>query len=251
VPHTYRHFANTYGIMNEHQVGMAESTCSAVFGAKAVGNGGDALLSIDALSRIGLERCASSRCAVQTMGRLAEEFGFYGPGSFEGSAESLMVIDATEAFVFHILPDDTGKSAIWAAARVPDDGAAVVANMFVIREVNLTDSHNFLGSSNMHRIASDVLHAWSNSTGELLDFTRVFSDGEYAHKYYSGRRMWGAMRLLAPSANFPDQYDDLKFKAAYPFAVTPDKKIAREDLFQIHRSYVGMTLPLPLLALVG
>lgn len=40
VPHTYARFFNTYGIMNEHQVGMAESTCSAVFGASAVGHGG-------------------------------------------------------------------------------------------------------------------------------------------------------------------------------------------------------------------
>ena len=70
---------------------MAESTCSAVFGANAVGYGGKALLSIDSLSRIGLERCDTARCAVETMGSLAEKYGFYGVGSFEGSAESLMV----------------------------------------------------------------------------------------------------------------------------------------------------------------
>ena len=108
--------------------------------------------------------------------------------------------------MFHILPDDTGSSAVWAAQRVPDDGASVVANMFVIRGINLTDTVNFAGSANMHRIASDVLHAWSPSSGELLDFTRVFSDGEYSHKYYSGRRMWGALRLMAPSANFTDTF---------------------------------------------
>ena len=91
VAHTYAHFTNTYGIMNEKQVGMAESTCSAVFGTNAVGHGGKALLSIDSLSRIGLERCDTARCAVETMGALAEKYGFYGIGSFEGSAESLMV----------------------------------------------------------------------------------------------------------------------------------------------------------------
>ena len=97
--------------MNEFQVGIGESTCSAVFGAKAVGHGGSALLSVDSLSKIALERCKSARCAVETMGDLAVKHGFYGAGSFEGSAESLMVIDPSEGWIFHILPDNTGRSA--------------------------------------------------------------------------------------------------------------------------------------------
>jgi hypothetical protein len=60
--------------------------------ARPVGHGGDALLSVDELSYIAMERCKSSRCAVQTMGDLAVEHGFYGAGDYsEGSSESLMV----------------------------------------------------------------------------------------------------------------------------------------------------------------
>jgi dipeptidase len=54
VNHTFGYYEATYGILNEHQVGIGESTCSAVFGASAIGHGGDALLSVDALSRLTL-----------------------------------------------------------------------------------------------------------------------------------------------------------------------------------------------------
>ena len=172
VENTYAYYEATYAIMNEVSVGIGETTCSGIFGTTAAGHGGKALLSIDSLSRIALERSNSSRQAVQIMGDLAVQYGFYGSGSFEGSAESLMVVDPNEGFVFHILPDDTGTSAVWAAQRVPDDKVGVVANMFTIRGVNLTDTENFLGSDNMHTIAEK--HGWWNaSSGELLDFTKV------------------------------------------------------------------------------
>ena len=102
VNYTFAYFEETYGIVNEHQVAAAESTCSGRFTAKAVGYGGRALLSIDALSRIGLERARTAREMVQVMGALAEAHGFYGSSSnFEGGAESLLVSDPQEGWVFH------------------------------------------------------------------------------------------------------------------------------------------------------
>ena len=109
VESTFSYYEAVYGVMNEHQVGISESTCSAVYAAKSIANGGLALLSINALSQIAMERAKTAREAVQIMGDLSEKYGFYGASaSFEGGGESLIVTDKDEGWVFHILADPTG-----------------------------------------------------------------------------------------------------------------------------------------------
>ncbi|KAL3931837.1 MAG: hypothetical protein SGPRY_000962, partial [Prymnesium sp.] len=300
----------TYAILNEKQVGMGESTCSAVFGAKPRGHGGRALFSIDSLTRIALERAESAREAVKLMGYLAEKEGFYGANAFEGTGESLMVIDPREGFIFHILPDPSGESAIWAAQRVPDGHVGVVANMFTIRQIDPNKTGeaaepDFLFSASVHSVAQ--ARGWWHPSEGLLDFTKVgtslfsnipppmailpllipyripdpsthllircvassaplpirfpttdvtayhihrlpdlysplythqvYSDGEYAHKYYSGRRMWGAYRLLAPDTPLPSEYSDLRTDHVYPTTLPTRRKLTPIDLMAVHRSF--------------
>lgn len=221
---TYAYFETTYGIMNEMQVGVGESTCSGVFTATSRAAGGSALLSIDQLSQIAMERASSATEAITSMGTLAETYGFYGASnSPEGGAESLVVIDPNEAWVFHILPDPSGASAIWAAARVPDDSVAAVTNMFSIREIDLDDSTNYLGRADMWDIA-EAHGLWNSSMPK--DFTATFSNGEYSHKYYSGRRMWSIFRHFAPSQNLAPEYGNLKMDKPYPFSVPVDRLVS-------------------------
>lgn len=239
VNHTFSYFEATYGTMNEKQVSLTESTCSGVYAALAIGAGGNALLSIDQLSQIAMERASTAREAILIMGQLSELYGFYGESaSFEGGSESLFVTDPTEAWAFHILADPTGTSSIWAAARIPDDSVAVVANMFSIREIDLSDPDNFLGRSDLWDLAA-AEGLWT--PGQPKDFTATFSDGEYAHKYYSGRRMWGVFRLLAPNANLPSEYGNLKTDAPYPFAVKVDKAVSPQDVMAVMRDWYNGT----------
>jgi dipeptidase len=183
-----------------------------------------------------MERATSARQAIELMGNLAETYGFYGAGMFEGTAESLAVTDPDDAWIFHILPDPTGFSAIWAAQRVPPTGFAVLANMFVIRKVDPDDRENFLMSDSVHTVARE--YGWWSEEDGLLDFTAVYSDGEYAHKYYSGRRMWGGYHLVGK--DFPPEYVDLQSDPVYPVYTTPAFKLSEQDLFRFHRyTYQG------------
>jgi dipeptidase len=176
VEHTHAFVDGGYGIMNEFQVSIGESTCGSVLTALPVYRGGHALLEAGELSRLALERCKTAKCAVETMGSLAEEHGYYGADETEGEGgESLQVVDPSEAWVFHIVADDTGKSAVWAAQKVPAGHVAAVANQFVIRTVNLTDTANFMGSANMLEVAERA-GLWDGAVdGKHVDFTAAFS----------------------------------------------------------------------------
>jgi dipeptidase len=140
VSHTYGYTLGSYGIQNEKQLSICESTCNAVFAANKLGPPGvGASMHMETLTELALERCTTAREAIQTMGGLATEYGFCGEG-FDGeliqaqeeSGEALVIADPNETWVFHILSDDTGTGCIWVAKRVPDDHITVVANQFVI-----------------------------------------------------------------------------------------------------------------------
>ena len=121
VKSTHGYYESNYAMQNDCGLSFGESTASAVFRADMVGTPGTdgaALLCINELTKLAAERTCSAREAVLIMGSLAERYGFYGPDG--GAGEVLTVGDAHEAWVFHILSDPSGKSALWVAQRVPD-----------------------------------------------------------------------------------------------------------------------------------
>ena len=113
--------------MNEYQVAIGESTCASVFWAAPTTAGGKAAIDVRQMSQIALERSTTAKQAIQLMGDLAVQYGFYGAdwsggdNSLGEGGETLTVVDKTESWVFHVLADDTGTSAVWAAQRVPED----------------------------------------------------------------------------------------------------------------------------------
>lgn len=141
------------------------------------------------------------------------------------------------------MPDDTGASAIWVAQRVPDDHIAVVANQFVIGEIDLTDTNNFLGSSNIHSIA-ERHHLWSASSGKKLNFMRTFGTNRAHMAFGCTRRVWRVMTLAAPSLLpvFSPYTDGMQtfgygpnLTDPYPFSVKPDKPLTVQDVMNMNR----------------
>jgi dipeptidase len=218
VEHTYAYIDGGYGIMNEHQLSIGESTCGARITALSIPEGGQALVEAAELTRIAMERCATAVCAVQTMGDLAVKYGYHGAdATFGEGGESLQVIDPNDAWVFHIVADDTGTSAVWVAQRVPHGHMAVVANQFIIREVDLEDKENFMGSSNILEVAERA-GLWDSKTqGKKVDFTAAFALDRRHLSPYANLRRWRAFTLAAPSLDISSECST--FADEYPFSV--------------------------------
>eukprot|EP01041_Mallomonas_annulata_P001289 gene1289-2493_t len=237
VKHTYALIEAGYGIMNEHQVAIGESTCAAKFWAAPTSAGGKAQLEVRELSRLALERTRTAREAVSLMGSMAEKYGFYaadwsgGDSSKGEGGETLTVCDTQEAWVFHILADDTGASAVWVARRVPDDHVAAIANQFIIRDV-IPDNENYLYSNNIWDVA-ERNGLWKKEDG-LLDFLLTYAPMR-AHSTYVTRRRWRVFKMVAPSLDLSPETDP--YAMNYPFSVKVDKSISAADLMQIQRDH--------------
>ncbi|KAF0774219.1 hypothetical protein AaE_002079, partial [Aphanomyces astaci] len=238
---TFGYLEGVYGIMNDQQLAMGESTCGAKFYAKPVGHGGAAYFDVTELTRLALERTATARAAIALMGQLAETYGYYGmfwddsnvgadPASCAG--EALTIADATgDAWMFHILPDDTGTS-----ARVPDTHITAVANEFVIHSVDLADSDNFMGSANMHEIASR--HGFWDPATEF-DFAVAFGAKPSGWQYGLTRRVWRVLTLANPHLDLSPLTDG--YATTYPFSVQVAQPLAAADLMRFHRDHYENT----------
>lgn len=166
------------------------------------------------------------------MGALAEQYGY------RDAAESLLVVDPTEVWVFQIFEGPDAIGALWAAQRVPDGSIAAVTNAFTIRSVDFDDTENFL-TSQIVDLRDAALGAGWWSEGSDFDFTKVFADGT-GPQYGEGRRMWRIYALLAPETPFSPTYDDYIQDAPYPTTV-PASNVSRQQAFGVMRDFYAGT----------
>lgn len=254
VAETFSYWDTDYGVQNEKGLSIGESTCT----AKTVGWPADKpygynLVGIEDLSKIALERCDTARCAAQTMGDIAVEYGFYSADSgdpaapaYSGSSECLVLGDASpgELWIFNVMTGKGNASAIWAAERVPSTHVTAVGNSFTIRKMNLSDPKNFLYSPGVSQLAEEK-GWWSpkeETSADIFDFFRAYgylptADSRFPGShvqaqvldnvlaYYSARRMWRIFNLLSPEegakldrykGNLPNEKDPLPNSVSAP-----------------------------------
>ncbi len=243
VKHTYGYFDGNYGIMNEHNLMMGECTNGAKYQPDSVTEEEAEktgkhmrLFYSQELSRIALERCKKAREAVELMGKLIDEYGYYSRG------ETLLVADEEEAWVFEMcaLPEEEYHSA-WVAQQVPDGEVFVAANEFRIRQVQ-ENKENFLYSK-LLKPGMEKL-GWRSPKDGPLDWLSSISYGEYNHPYYSLRRVWRVFDRINPDLVLSPwvtkgfkEINNASYATDYPFSVKPKHPLSVQDVFSLYRDH--------------
>lgn len=218
--HTYRFLNTAYPCLNEHQLGIGETTC----GGRDLLRNKEGLFMIEELCRVALQRCKTAREAIKLIDELTKEYGYGDAG------ECLTIADPHEVWIFEILGAGTKrKGAVWAAQRIPDDEVAVSANILRIGKINTADKDRFMASDNVKKVAKE-LGLWDGK--EEFSFWKVYSGGNYFNepKNFSVRELY-IMQQLAPNAGFTKDMNEL------PVSVKPEKKISVADIDKLLGTY--------------
>jgi dipeptidase len=248
---TFGYWESTLPLMNEAGLSIGESSC----GTKLVGDP-NALLDITELLRLAAERCATARCAVDTLGALSDEYGFLAmkneitPGTeadgkpgFDDAGEAAVFADSTgEAWVFHVTGGVPGISkSTWAAQKVPKGHLVVLANAFIIGDLPSEPNEEFRFNPNIRQAARSS-GLWEGTDTDPIHFTRTFGidtvsfqrkPTELPIPLYTSLRTWRVLDLVAPSMKLPVDVDN----TIYPFSVKPDSLLSHRDLFRIFGDY--------------
>jgi dipeptidase len=238
---TYAYLDGCYGISNEWGLMFGECTNGAKTSLNPVP--GKRIFYSSELSRMALENCKTARDAIKLIGYLIDKYGYWGTG------ETLPVGDAKEAWVIEMAPVplhyEGPAGGLWVAKLVPDGEFFIGANEFRIRDID-PDKRNDSLMYGDHLFTIVRKLGWFTPSDDdlgFMDWLLTVSKGEYSHPYYSLRRVWRGLSLMAPSLKLDPWAPavDKGTTRAYPFSVKPDKKIALSDVLAMHRDHYADT----------
>ena len=210
-------FSDSY--MNEWGVTIASNACRSKEDSAELVNGGIGYF----LRRIIVERAKSAKDAVKIAGAIVDSIGY------ASSGRTLCIADPNEAWMMSIV-----KGKHWVAQRVPDEHVAIIPNYYTIQNIDLTDTLNFLGSTDI--IAYAIERGWhSPEKGKEFNFRLAYGKPSSINSNRNMAREWGAVNLLSPI--------EYKISDNFPFSFKPKEEVSKQDLMNIlQHHYEGTSL---------
>ncbi|WP_276804451.1 C69 family dipeptidase [Lactobacillus hominis] len=178
----------------------------------------------DALLSIVLPFIHSAREGVERLGKLIAQYG-----SHEGNG--IIFSDKDEIWYMEI---PTGHW--WAATRLPDNKAAVIANQVSEQEIDFDDPSHFMWADGLREFVNkyDL-----NPDVSGFNFRHIFGTHNARDHCYNTPRVWFGQNYLGHHAASPTS-------DALDFAFTPGRKLKHEDVAYILSSHYNETIYDPL-----
>ncbi|MFZ1290087.1 MAG: C69 family dipeptidase [Melioribacteraceae bacterium] len=167
--------------------------------------------------RIIAERAHSAKEGVKIAGSLIEKYGYVSSG------RTYTIADKNEAWVLSAV---YGKH--WIAQRVPNDEIAVIPNYYTIGKVNLKDTLNFLGSSDIITYAEKKGWYIPDENNEF-NFAKSYTALTSINHPGNINRIWRGINLLSNQ--------DFKIDQKFPFSFKPYKKFDIEEIMEILKDH--------------
>jgi dipeptidase len=223
IPHTY----SVVGNINEHQVSIGETTWD---GREELIDT-TAIMDYGSLMYITLQRAKTARQAVEIMGKLVEEYGYYSTG------ESFSIADPQEVWIMEMIGKGPGRrGAVWVAQRIPDGYICAHANQARIRKFPLNDKDNCLYEKNVISLARE--NGYFTGKDEDFDFSAAYAIHDYGALRFCEARVWAMFNRAAPSLNLSIDYViGIEGAEPIPLFIKPDKKLSVRDVMALMRDH--------------
>ena len=200
-------FSDSY--LNEWGVAIASNQCRSREDQAELESGGIGYF----LRRLMAERAMTARQAVKIGGALIEQFGYHYSG------RTYLIADPNEAWMMAVV-----KGKHWVAQRVPDDQVAIIPNYYTIQEIDLRDTVNFLGASDIIRYATD--RGWFDpAKGKRFNFREAYADPETLHGIWNIPRHRSAINLLAEKT--------YGYYEGFPFSFKPAQSVSHARIMDL------------------
>jgi len=247
---------NVVGNMNEHQVGIGETTYG---GRSELHHQDGAIVDYGSLIYLALQRSKTAREAIKVMTTLVAEYGYYSEG------ESFSITDKDEAWILEMIGKGQGeKGAVWVALRIPDGYVSGHANQARITTFPRADGKKSITFKDIDKIfdkeiecvyADDVVtfardKGWYNGKEKSFSFSDTYAPVDFGGARFCEIRVWTMFNKVADGMDKYWEYvkGDIKHekKNGYatnrmPLWVKPNHKISLHEMINFMRDHLEGT----------
>ena len=236
--HTY----SVVGNMNEHQVAIGETT----YGGRSELRDTTGMIDYGSLMYLTLQRARTAREAINIMGELVANHGYYSLG------ESFSISDPNEVWIMELIGKGTemvtegsksynkNRGAVWVAVRIPDGYVSGHANQARIQQFPLDDPENCLYAPDVIEFAREK--GYYEGTDEEFSFSDTYAPVDFGGARFCEIRVWSFFKDINDDMDQYFEYVKGKdLENRMPLYIKPNRKLSSKDLMNFMRDHLEGT----------